>query len=608
MAYKLNKTDGSLLVDLIDGTIDTSSTSLTLVGRNYTGFGEYLNENYIKLLENFSNTNAPSNPITGQLWWDTTQARLKVYEGQTFKAVGGPFVQKTEPNMVAGDLWIDNLNDQIYFYDGEGTPVLAGPLYTKDQGLTGFKVETLRDVQDRTRTVASLYIGNASTGTERVAVISNLEFTPAVGFEIAGITGNIKKGINIVSSDFIYEGTADIAKALLTSSGQRVVADDFLTTSTNSIISGSLTVSNSAGITIGPNANTVISPLGADFVYSNQLLDENVIFRVTSSGSGAGQVDAIYIDAQNQRVGVFKSNPDYTLDVSGDLRITGNLLVEGTQASIDVNNLRIQDKQIELAITDDSTLVTDTAADDAGMVVRVTGNDKKWTWIQATNSWTSNVNANLTSGNTYKIDGNDVLSATALGTGVTSANGLSSIGTLTSLAVDNVSIDGNTITTTGGGLNLTLAGNLDLTNNNKITGLGVPSADTDAASKVYVDEQIAAAAISFSMDATGLNDTQIGLVLEDLVPASSVAANGTIARIHCTSLAGATVSNIDITAVTTKSFIAVDSAGVQNESVLQDVAFGSATGTVSVTITRALKEYVTSSGAWTFSQDLVSSV
>ena len=136
----------------------------------------------------------------------------------------------------------------------------------------------------------------------------------------------------------------------------------------------------------------------------------------------------------------------------------------------------------------------------------------------------------------------------------------------------------------------------------------MPSADTDAATKVYVDESIAAAAISFSMDATGLNDTQIGLVLNDLVPASSVAANGTIARIHTTTIAGATVSNIDITAVTTKSFIAVDSNGVQNESVLQDIGFGSATGTVSLTVTRGLKEYITSSGAWTFSQDLVSSV
>ena len=127
MAYKLNKTNGSLLVDLIDGTIDINSTSLTLVGRNYTGYGEAFNENFIKLLENFSNSNSPSNPILGQLWWDTGEARLKVYEGTVFKAVGGPFVQKEQPNMVAGDLWMDNVNNQLYFYDGTDL-TLAGSI------------------------------------------------------------------------------------------------------------------------------------------------------------------------------------------------------------------------------------------------------------------------------------------------------------------------------------------------------------------------------------------------------------------------------------------------------------------------------------------------
>lgn len=67
MSYQLNKTDGTILTDLIDGQIDTESTNLTLVGRNYTGYGEFFNENFIRLLENFSNNAAPSNPLTGQL-------------------------------------------------------------------------------------------------------------------------------------------------------------------------------------------------------------------------------------------------------------------------------------------------------------------------------------------------------------------------------------------------------------------------------------------------------------------------------------------------------------------------------------------------------------
>ena len=605
MAYKLNKTDGSLLVDLIDGTIDVNSTSITLVGRNYTGYGEAFNENFIKILENFSNSNSPVNPIKGQLWWDTGEARLKVYEGTVFKAVGGPFVQKDQPAMVAGDLWMDNVNNQLYFFDGTDR-TLAGPIYKAGQGETGFRIESVLDTQDRSRTLASLYLGNGTDGTTtRAAVISNVEFTPAVGQAITGITGNVKKGINIIEKDsFLFEGTADAAKALIKADGTKVGADNFVSATSDNVVTGSLTVSNSAGVTIGPNANQVLSIIGNSFVTANQQLDENYTIKVTSTAAGSQQVDAVFVDAANQRVGIFDNTPEYTLDVAGDIRVTGNLIVEGSSASIDVSTLRVEDKQIELAITSDSTLLTDSGVDDAGMVIRVTGADKKWTWIQATNSWTTTENINVTTGNEYKIAGTSVLNATTLGSSVT-ASSLTSVGTLTSLDVDNININGSTIT---GQTGIVVAAGGDINvSSQKITALALPTQDTDAASKVYVDEQIAGAAISFSMDTTGLNDTQIGLVLNDLVPAGGV-ANGTTARIHCTTLGGASVTGIDIAAVATKSFIAVDAAGVQNESVLQDIGFTNATGTVTVSVTRALKEYITSGGSWTFSQNLVSSV
>ena len=141
MAYQINKTDGTLLVQLVDGSIDTATTDITLIGRNYSGFGESINENFVKMLENFANTSAPSNPLTGQLWWDKSEARLKVWNGTQFTSAGGPIVSSSQPQMVAGDLWIDNLNNQLYFFDGS-TIELAGPLYTKDQKKSGFEVAT----------------------------------------------------------------------------------------------------------------------------------------------------------------------------------------------------------------------------------------------------------------------------------------------------------------------------------------------------------------------------------------------------------------------------------------------------------------------------------
>ena len=117
MGYKLNKTDGTLLVDLVDGQLDTTTTSIGLIGKNYTGFGETLNENMIKMLENFANTSAPSVPLKGQLWYDTASARIKVYDGTSFKESGGPIVSTSEPNnMVSGDLWLNSLTNQLYFY------------------------------------------------------------------------------------------------------------------------------------------------------------------------------------------------------------------------------------------------------------------------------------------------------------------------------------------------------------------------------------------------------------------------------------------------------------------------------------------------------------
>ena len=99
MSYILNKTDGTLLVTLVDGSIDTTSTDITLVGRNYKGFGEFINENYIKMLENFSSSSAPTNPLKGQLWYDTADARLKIFNGSDWKVAGGPIVSNKEPTI-----------------------------------------------------------------------------------------------------------------------------------------------------------------------------------------------------------------------------------------------------------------------------------------------------------------------------------------------------------------------------------------------------------------------------------------------------------------------------------------------------------------------------
>jgi hypothetical protein len=604
MSYKLNKTDGTLLVDLIDGSIDTATTSLTLIGKNYSGFGEVINENYIKLLESFSNSTSPLNPIAGQVWWDTSDARLKVYTGTSFNPVGAPFVQSSQPGMVAGDLWINNNEDQLYFFDGTGDPTLAGPAYSSQQGKSGFIIVSRLDTQSRNRTCADLYVAGTL-----MAVMSAIEFTPATA--IAGITGNVKKGINVIDTDsstgFTYQGVADKALNLIKADGTSVSADSFLSALTDGSTTGSLQVLNSNGITVGPNANQIMKIVGNSFVTENARIDDDYIIKVTSSAAGSQVIDALHIDASTKRVGIFQDTPLHTLDVTGDMRVTGNLIVEGNSASIDVATLRVEDKQIELAITSDSTLLDDAGVNDAGLLVRVTGDDKSFTWKNATKAWTSSEHMDIVTGKSYKIGGTDVLSATTLASSVTSATGLTTIGTLGALSVDNMNLNNATITTTALGLTITSADTITISNSRKITGVGAPTTGADVANKTYVDEQIAGSSISFSMDITSLNDTQIASVINDLVPAASV-SNGTTARIHGTSLTGATVTGIDVGAVLTKSFITVDKNGTENQSVLQDIGFTNATGTVAVAVSRSLKQFITSGGNWTFDQNLTSSV
>lgn len=629
MSYQLNKTDGTLLLDLIDGQIDTASTNLTLVGRNYTGYGEYFNENFIRLLENFSNTAAPSNPLTGQLWWDSTEQRLKVYDGAVWKASGGPIVQNTRPQMVAGDLWIDNLNNQVYAFDGTDL-MLMGPQYTESQGKSGFEIGSILDQQSRSRTVVYLYVGGILS-----AVISSIEFTPIYAQRILGLVtasnpdGIIKVGYNIIDVDnFKFRGIADSANALVTAGGVVRAADSFLPSTANGITTGTLTIQNSGGLTIGLSQNNVQKVVGPRFYIENQLTDHDLSLRVKSTAFGSISVDAIYVDASAARVGIFTTNrlPEYTLDVEGDLRVTGDLIVEGDRVALDVQTLRVEDKIIEIGVLNDSTELTDAQADNSGIQVNSSNGSKDILWKVATNAFTSNVNFDLlNSGSSYKINGVDKLTNDSL-TNVTKALDLDQIGTLTVLQVDEININGKIISSTNdmaitstNGIAITAGNDINVTDNQKITGVAkaisarqavllavTESADDTVTTKEYVDEEIATESIAFSMDVTGLGtgpalQSAIGSYLNDMYPANILNTNK-IARIHTTSYAGATVEGVDVESAKNISYISVDSNGTQNESVVQDVVFAAegASGNVILTPSRSLMTYKSNGSNWSY--------
>ena len=147
MAYKINNTFGTLLVTLADGTIDTATTDLTLFGKGYAGFGEKLNENFVKILENFNNTSAPANKVQGQIWFDQTNKQINVYTGAKWKPVGSTTNSTTSPtNAVQGDLWFDTANNQLYVYTSSAWS-LIGPTSIAGSGVTQVVTETVQETQ-----------------------------------------------------------------------------------------------------------------------------------------------------------------------------------------------------------------------------------------------------------------------------------------------------------------------------------------------------------------------------------------------------------------------------------------------------------------------------
>lgn len=198
MPYIINKADGTPLTTLEDGTLD-NSTSIGLIGRNYTGYGETQNENFLFLLENFANSNPPARPLEGQTWFNRTTKTLYSYNGNSWNPVGAAFISEIPPAENNGQLWFKISTEQLFvFYDGLWR--LIGPEAVLGFGVTKWRASVLKDVENVDQPVTELVIdGNI------IAISTNTDFTinpinPRPGFF------NLKAGINL-RSDKTFTGS-----------------------------------------------------------------------------------------------------------------------------------------------------------------------------------------------------------------------------------------------------------------------------------------------------------------------------------------------------------------------------------------------------------------
>lgn len=528
MSYTILKTDGTALTSVVDGTRDQTTTDLTLIGKNSSGYGVYINDNFIRLLENFANVSAPNNPIQGQLWYDTTENRLKVYNGTQFVVSGGTITSSVPPSGIsAGDLWIDNVRGQLFFNDGLST-ILAGPGYSTQQGLSGFNVETILDINEISRTVVYLFVAQTLLG-----IFSKDAFVPLT--PIAGMPTTLKVGFTASTlTDFTLDALATKATTLVSADGNLKTAEDFLSTTDSSQSVGTLSIQNSTPLILGTNASTEINVSSSLFQIKSNIANQNFQIQTLTS---AGARYPLYINTSATRVGINTQSPESTFDVNGDVTVQGNLIVKGNTLTINSTTISVVDKNIELGKVSSPT---DVLADGGGITLKGS-TDKTFSWIDSTDSWTSSEHINLASTKTYKINGLDVITGSALGSGISSAPGLTSIGTLTSLQVTNIGLATNTISyvnPVSSNGNIVLApkgtGSVDV-DTSTIINVSTPVNGTDAANKTYVDTvvQSASVAITISQPVSGLTNPQIASTyLSKVFPAGEHQTN-TLCRVIC---------------------------------------------------------------------------
>lgn len=192
MAYNINRYNGQVLVVLEDGTVNTS-TSIGLVGRNYTGYGEIQNENFLFLLENFSGISAPTRPVSGQTWFDTVNNKLNVYDGTQWISVGSATVSNSSPNPANGAFWLKNDTDQLFVYDGTNWREI-GP-----EALPGFGVTRAVSVilSDTGSPIVDHAVIVVTVNDSVVSMIANEDFT--INPTLHNYDGflNLKAGINL---------------------------------------------------------------------------------------------------------------------------------------------------------------------------------------------------------------------------------------------------------------------------------------------------------------------------------------------------------------------------------------------------------------------------
>ena len=347
MPYIVNFTDkeNKSPITVFDNTSSTD-TSLKFPGRNVTGYGQIIAENFLGLLENFASTTQPVNPIEGQLWYDSTsgQQTLKIWDNTAWKAASG--IQKgvsapaVEDSKV-GELWVDTTNQQLRIFTGTRW-ILVGPVESSVGGLRyGPVIEKISDSDNVDRFILVFYIADIP-----VIVFSKDSFTPKT--IITGFT-TIRSGINIsapaTSSEIanfvggflpILNGTAKNAQALSVG-GVEVAAGNFLRKDTVNTTDYEIKIKNNNGISIGVDETFRLTSTESSNSIYNSAAGSSIDLQTNRNG-----IPATILRVIDNRIGINQENPLEALDIIGNFKTTGTIVSTNITASTNLNNGSIQ--------------------------------------------------------------------------------------------------------------------------------------------------------------------------------------------------------------------------------------------------------------------------
>jgi microcystin-dependent protein len=310
--FRTNQLNGSIVVE--DNTID-DTTTLRFPGRNTTGYGQVIGENMLHMLENFASPSEPTNPIQGQLWYDTSDGvnQLKVYDGTGWGAAGGLKKGTTAPeseSSIAGDLWVNTDTQQLYLFTGSSW-ILVGPNISSG-AKTGAEPEIIVDTSNNSQSVVSQFAGG-----ERVMIISKVSFIPK-----SVITGfpEIRAGVNLSTLYSNYYGISENATSLRVGSTS-VPTANFLRSDVTSSTNFGIDIRNSTGLAIGSDRQVTLGLEGTIGVLLNKTTGSSTDIRINNNGTIRTMVR---VDS-NERIGLGPNNfaPQETVDINGTLLVNG---------------------------------------------------------------------------------------------------------------------------------------------------------------------------------------------------------------------------------------------------------------------------------------------